>query len=89
MDVGAGVEGLGHGRVPRHVGENPQFDLGIVRVTEHPPLPGPEKAAEFPAQFLPDRDVLQIGLSGGDPAGSGLGLVEGGVDPPVRADDLE
>ncbi len=66
MDVGAGVEGLGQWSGPRHVGENPQFDLGIVRVTEHPLPPGPGKRRSSWPSSCRDRDVLQIGLSGGD-----------------------
>ena len=88
VNVHVGVEGLDHRGISRHVGQHPQFDLRIVRVHQHPAIRRAEKAAQFPAQLLPDGNVLEIGLGGGNAAGAGFGLVEGGVDPAVRPNDL-
>ena len=44
---------------------------------------------EAAAQLGSHGDILQIGLTGGNTAGTGLRLVEGGMDAPVHPHDLE
>ena len=41
---------------------------------------GDERAADFPAELGPDRDVLQVGIAAAQPAGRGDRLVEARVD---------
>ena len=65
------------------------LDVYKRQVHQCPSLPGPEEAAQLPAQFGAHGDILQIGLGGGDAAGAGLRLVEGGMDTAVGTDYLE
>ena len=84
MDVRAGAEGLHHGGIPAHVGQQPQLDLGIVRPHQHPARAGHKGPADLPAQLRAHGDILQIGLRAGDAAGGGNVLVEAGMHPAVR-----
>ena len=66
------------------VRQYPQLDLGVVGVDQLAVRPVPvKKARRLAAQLGADRDVLQVGLGGAEPAGAGIGLVEVGVDAPV------
>ena len=88
MDVLPGVEAVDHGLVPGHAGQQPQLDLGVVRVHQHPARRGHEHLAQLGPQLGADGDVLQIRLGGGQAARGGDGVLEAGVDAPVGADDL-
>jgi hypothetical protein len=62
------------------------LDLAVVR-GEQGLVPGPdhERAPDTAALLGPDRDVLQVRIGGGQPAGGRDHLVERGVDPAVLA----
>ena len=70
------------------VGQQPQLDLRVVGRDQQVPRLGDEAGADLPPERGPDRDVLEVGVVGGQPAGGGRGLVERGVDPPVAGDQL-
>ena len=71
------------------MGQNAQFDLAVVRVQQNAAGLCHKEAAQAAALFGAHRDVLQVRLGGGEAARAGLGLQKGGVDPPVRPDDLQ
>ena len=89
MDVLPVQEGLLHVFVPGDVGQDAQLDLAVVGVHQHTARLCDEVGPQLAAQLGADGDVLQVGVVGGEPSGAGLGLVEGGVDAPIFADDLE
>ena len=89
VDVCAGTERLAHGFVAGDVRKKAQFDLAVIRVQQRFALRRDEIFAEAAAQLGSHGDILQIGLTGGNTAGTGLRLVEGGMDAPVRPHDLE
>ena len=86
MEVVPGAERLLERRIVRQVGHDAQLDLAVVggeqalvSVADHEALPDP------PSLLGPDRDVLQVGVGGGEPAGGGDHLVVGRVDAAVLA----
>ena len=90
VDVGAAGECV---RKTTHaaaqVGEDPELDLGVIRRQQQAPGRGHEGAANAPALGGPHRDVLHIGVGGGEAAGRRRGLREVGVDAPgFRVDEL-
>ena len=80
MDVVAGLEGGDQPRIGGQVGDAAQLDLVVVGHQQAAALGGDEGGAEHPAPLGPDRDVVQVGGVGAEPAGPGHGLVEGGPD---------
>ena len=90
MDVPAFLEGLAHGRVSGHGGHDAQLNLGIVRGKHGVFTGGGNKGrADQPPLFRPYRNILQIGILGGQPSRGRQHLVELGVDAAVlRADVL-
>ena len=88
VDVHPIPEGLNHGLIPGHVGQQPQLDLGVVGVHQHPAGPGHKHGAHLRPQGGAHRDILQVGLGGGQPPGGGDGVLEAGVDAPVSGNDL-
>ena len=81
MDVLPAVKGVDQGRVFRHVRQDPEFDLGVVRpdqgvlrIVRH------EGLAKEPSELGTDRDVLKVWFYTADPAGCRDGLHEVGVD---------
>ena len=88
VEVPAGAEGLDHLLVPGHVGQEPQLDLGVVRVHQGHPRPGHEHLPQLRPQGGADGDVLEVGLGGAEAAGGGDGVLEAGVDAPVVGDHL-
>ncbi len=87
VQVLAGAERLDQPLVAGQVRHDPHLDLAVVGGhqhavggTDHERLPDP------PALVGADGDVLQVGVGGGQPAGGGDGLLEGGVDAPVVGD---
>jgi len=75
-------EGLHQGLVLREVRQQPQLDLRVVGAEDAVALPGRDKRRpDFPPQFGPDRDVLQVRPAGAEPAGRGYRLVERGMHP--------
>ena len=63
-----------------HVREHAELDLAVVGGDELVPLVGDEGAADRAAFLGADRDVLQVRLGGGEPAGRGRGERVVGVD---------
>ena len=88
VDVRPAEEGLLHGLVIGDVGQQPQLDLGVVGVHQHMARGRYEHIPQLGAQLGAHRDVLEIGLRGGQPPRGGDRVLERGVDAPVRADDL-
>ena len=88
MDVLPGVKAVDHGPVPGHAGQQPQLDLGVVRIHQHPARRGHEHLPQLGPQLGADGDVLQIRLGGGQAARGGDGVLKTGVDTPVGGDDL-
>ena len=82
MHVGAGRERGAQRRVAGDVGHDAQLDLRVVGGHQRAPRRGDEGAPHAPALLGADRDVLQVGVGGGQPPGGGAGLVEGGVQAP-------
>ncbi len=86
MDVLAGGEGRSEAGVTGEVGDGPQLDLVVVGHQEAATRRGDEGLAEAPTLLGAHRDVVQIGAVRGQPAGSGHGLAEGGMDAAVGPD---
>ena len=89
VDVLAAEEGLPHDVVMGDVGQHAQLDLGIVGVEEDTAVARHEAAPDLGTQLLPHGDVLHVGIGGRQAARGRHHLVEGGVDAPVGADDLQ
>ena len=61
--------------IPRNVGKNPEFHLGIVGGEDLPAVMTRHKGLPDQAAFRKtDRDVLQVRVNGGKPAGLGQRL---------------
>ena len=88
MDVLPAQKGLLHGLVVSHMGQDPQLDLGVVRVHQHTAGGGHEHLPHPGPQLGANRDVLKVGFGGGQPPGGGDGILEAGVDASVGSDDL-
>src|SRR5512143_960941 len=56
-------------RVPGQVGKQPQLHLGVVGPDEEIPLLRDEPRPDPSAELGTDRDVLQVRIGGGEPAG--------------------
>ena len=89
MDILAVQKGLLHVLVPGDVCQDAQLDLAVIRVYQHTARLCNKVGAQLAAQLGADGDILQVGIIGGEPSGAGFGLVKGGVDAPVLANDLE
>ena len=68
--------------LPREVGEDAQLDLGVVGADQVPTLLGQKGFANPAGKHRANRDVLQVWVAAGEPAGGGDSLVEIGVHPP-------
>ena len=69
------------------VGHDPHLDLAVVGGEQRlVALADDERLADLAALRGAHRDVLQVGVRAGEPAGRGDRLVEGGVDPAVVVD---
>ena len=88
MEILARSKGLLHGGIVGHMGQHPQFDLGIVGIHQHPARTGGKAPADLRAVLPPHRQVLQVGIGRRQAAGGGDRLVEGGADAPVGVDGL-
>ena len=80
VDVLAGPVGVEQQRVLREVRHQAELDLRVVGGHEHVAGRGDEGGADLAAEGGADGDVLQVGVGGGEAAGGGADLVEGGVD---------
>ena len=75
--------------VARHVGEDPQLDLAVVRGDQRGVRrPGHERVPDPAAERRPDRDVLEVRVGRGQAPGGRHGLVEQRVEPPVGPDQV-
>ena len=89
VEVLPGQERLLHGLVPGDVGQQPQLDLGIVRIHQHMARGRHEHLPHFAAQVRAGGDVLQIGLRGAQAARGRYRHLEAGADAAVGVDDLQ
>lgn len=86
VEVFAVVVGGDEARVVGEVGHDAHFDLGVVGGEEGFVVgTDGEGGADFFAGWGADGDVLEVGVGGGESAGGGHGLLEGGVDAAVVA----
>ena len=85
MDILGGAVGLDQPLVPGHMGQNPQLDLGIVRVNEHAALRRHKYLADLPPQLHAHRDILQVRFCATDSTGGRDGLVKFPVNPSIGA----
>ncbi|CAK7285478.1 hypothetical protein SGPA1_31351 [Streptomyces misionensis JCM 4497] len=93
---GGGVQVLTGGERPDQalvlgeVGHHPQLDLAVVGGHQGlEALADDEAAPDGPALVGAHRDVLEVRVRGGQPAGRGHRLVERGVDTAVARDGLD
>ena len=75
MDVMAVAEGLFQAVDSGDMGEDAQFDLGIVRATRTFALFRDKRLADAAAFLGADRDVLQVGIGRGEAARAGTCLM--------------
>ena len=68
----------------RDMGEQAQLDLGVVGRDELVSFLGDEAGPDLTPQLGANGDVLEVRVVGGQPAGGGCRLVEGGVQPAAR-----
>ena len=65
VDVGLPRERVLEVLVARHVGEDPQLDLGVVGGQQDKiGRSGHERSPDAPAEGRPDRDVLEVRVGG-------------------------
>ena len=88
VDVDAFPEGLLQRLDLGHMGGEAKLDLGVVHRKQLMAGLGDEGAADLAALLRAHRDVLQIGIVGGDAARRCRGQREGGMDPAGRGIDL-
>ncbi|CRI63432.1 hypothetical protein THIOKS11320081 [Thiocapsa sp. KS1] len=89
MDIEPAREGREQTLVAREMRHDPQLDLRVVGGEQEVSRLGDEGAADPATLVGADRDVLQIRVAGGEPAGRGHGLMVRGMDPAgVRVDHL-
>jgi hypothetical protein len=81
VDVEAFGEGLLQLRDVADVGQQAQLDLAVVGADQHFARLGDEGLADLAAFLGADRDVLQVGIGGGQPPGRRRRQRVGGVHP--------
>ena len=86
VDVLAALEDLAQHVLAGDVGEHAQLDLGVVDREQDVAGLGDEAGADLAARLGADRDVLQVRVDRGQPAGGGGDLQERRVQPAVVAD---
>ena len=82
VHVVAAAVGLLQHLFAREVGEDPQFDLGVVGAEQGPALLGQEGLADAPAVLGAHGNVLQVGVAAAQAPSGRHCLVEIGVHPP-------
>ena len=88
VDVLPGGERLAQCGYVGHMGEQPQFDLGVVGTDQQVAGCGDEGSADASALLRSDRDVLQVGIVGGQASGCRGGHGERRVHPAGGAVDF-
>ena len=81
-------EGVAQRRHIGHMRRQPQLDLAIVGRQDDIAGLGDEGVADLPPDFGADRDILQIGIGGGQAAGLRPGQRIAGMDPAAILVDL-
>ena len=71
------------------MGQQTKFDLTVVRIYKAHSRPGNNHISYLSAQLFANRDILKIGLGGGQAARGGDGHLKAGVYPAVGGNDLE
>ena len=71
------------------MGQQPQLDLGVVRVHQHTALRRGEHPPQLAAQLRAGGNILQIRLGGAEPPRGRHRHLEAGAHPAVRVDDLQ
>ena len=83
VDVGAACEGVRKtAHAAAEIGEDPQLDLRVIRRQQQSPRWGDKGTADAPALWSAHRDILHVGVRGGEASGRGRGLREVRVDAP-------
>ena len=62
MDVFPLPERVDQNRIARHMGEQAQFDLRVIRHYQLPAFARNESRPDLTPQFRLDRDILQVGI---------------------------
>ena len=70
------------------MGEQPELDLAVIGADQHMPGGGAEGGTDAPAFLVADRNILQIRVDRGQPAGRGRGHREARMHPPGAGIDL-
>ena len=65
-----------------------QLNLAVVCSYQYTARLGDEHFSDFAAQLCTNRDVLEVGVGGAQATGGSDHVLEGGVNPPVGANDL-
>ncbi len=82
MDIFVSLERFRQSFIPGKMGEDPQFNLGLVCGGNAPSFFG-NKGLPNPISLLrTDGDVLEVGIARGEPARCRYRLIIRGVDPP-------
>ena len=88
VDVLAAQEDVAQHLLVGDVGEDPQLDLRVVDADQAVAGLGDEAAADLAAGLGADRDVLEVRVDRGEPAGGGVDLQERRVQAAVVADPV-
>ncbi len=83
MDILSLPVGVDQPLVPGHVGQHPQFDLGIIRVHKGVALLRHKDLADLPPQLHAHRNVLKVWFCAADAACGCDSLVKLAMDPAV------
>jgi hypothetical protein len=82
MDILVLGKGSDKAEVFREVRQNPEVDLGVVGTQKVCPGRSYNGFPYLVPQIAPYRYILQVGVAGGETAGSSASLIESGVYPP-------
>ena len=69
------------------MGQDAQFDLGIIRIHKYISVLRHEYLADQSSKFHPHRDILQVRFRAAQPPCGCHGLIEFSVDPSIRPDE--
>ena len=83
MDILIFLVGIDQFSVTAHMREDPQFDLGVVRISEQHSIRGNECLTDLLAHLRLHGNVLKIGICRADPSRRCYRLIKACVDPAV------
>ena len=89
MEILAAEEGLLHDRIARDMSQQPQLDLAVVRIHQCAARSCDKHLADLCAEFLADRNILQIRLGRAQASRGCDGILEIRVDAPIVGDDFQ